>query len=234
VVGAFEERFSPLRLLHEERRGKAHALNRGIAAAQGKYLIFLDQDDEIAAGYFAAMEEALGYFDLVGARVDRDSINPPWARYQGGQTEGLCRRKGCPDFSIGAALGARTEVARAVEFDPTVGVSEDIDFSWRAQERGYRLGFVPDAVLRYRQRDTEKAAFKQGYAYGFAEVLMYVRYRDRGHPRPGVRVVLWTLKSLAGLALRSTRRRERLFLCYWSGIVAGNLAGSAQRRVVYL
>lgn len=234
VVASFADRLPSLRLLQEDRRGKAYALNRAISAARGERLVLLDHDDEIAEGYLVAMYEALEHFDLVGARVDRESINPPWARYQGGQTDSLCRRNGCPDFSIGAALGARTEVARTVGFDPTVGVSEDIDFCWRAQEQGYRLGFVPDAILRYRQRASEKAAFKQGYTYGLAEVRMYIRYRDRGHPRPGPRVVLWTLKSLAGLALHSMRRPERLFLCYWSGIFAGNVAGSVKGRVLYL
>jgi glycosyltransferase involved in cell wall biosynthesis len=234
VVATFSDQLPNFRLLHEDRRGKAYALNRGIAEARGERLVLLDHDDEIAAGYLEAMEKALRQFDLVGARVDRVSINPSWARYQGGQTDGLCKKKGCPDFSIGAALGARAAVARAVGFDPSVGASEDIDFCWRAQERGYRLGFVPDALLHYRQRDTEKAAFKQGYAYGRAEVKMYIRYRDRGHPRHGPRVVLWTLKSLAGLALHSAQRPKRLFLCYWSGIVAGNLAGSVRGRVLYL
>ena len=234
VVDAFRDRLPSLQVLQEDRRGKPYALIRGIAAARAGRLVLLDHDDEIAAGYLEAMEKALGDYDLVGARVDLESINPPWARYQRGQTDGLCRRRGSPDFSIGAALGARAEVARAVGIDPTDGASEDIDFCWRAQERGYRLGFVPEAVLRYRQRDSAKAAFKQGYAYGLAEVRMYIRYRDRGYSRPGPRVVLWTLKSLAGLALRSTRRTERVFLCYWSGIFAGNLAGSLRGRVLYL
>lgn len=234
MVASFSDRLPTLRIVQEHQRGKAYALNRGVAEAQGEALVLLDQDDEIAAGYFEAMQKALEQFDLVGARVDRESINPPWARYQGGQTDGLCRRTGCPDFSIGAALGARAEVARAVGFDPSVGVSEDIDFCWRAQEQGYRLGFVPDAVLHYRQRASAKAAFRQGYTYGLAEVAMYIRYRDRGHPRPGPRVVLWTLKSLARLAVRARRRPERVFLCYWSGILGGNLVGSAKGRVVYL
>ena len=234
LAEAFADRFPSFRLLHEERPGKAYALNRGIDAAKGEVLVFLDHDDEIADGYLEAMEGGLKQFDLVGARVDLDSINPPWARYQGGQTDGLCKKRGRPDFSIGAALGARAVVARAVQFDPEVGVGDDIDFCWRAQERGYQLGFVPGAVLRYRQRDREKAAFRQGYTYGLAEVRLYVQYRARGYPRPGLRVVLWTIKSLALLAFRSNRRPERVRLCYWTGIVAGNLVGSVRGRVLYL
>jgi glycosyltransferase involved in cell wall biosynthesis len=69
VVAAFSDTLPSLRLLREDRRGKAYALNRGIAAARGERLVLLDHDDAIAGGYPEAMENALRHFDLVGARV---------------------------------------------------------------------------------------------------------------------------------------------------------------------
>lgn len=223
-----------LRIVSEPRRGKPHALNRGIAEARGDLILFLDQDDEVTPGYLEEMARALESDELVGARVDLESLNPSWARYQAGQTEALCRRRNCPDYSIGAALGARATVAREIGFSDQVGVSDDIDFCWRALQHGYRLGFVPGAVLKYRQRDEPGKAFRQGFAYGLAEVQMFLRYRDAGHPRPSLRVVLWTLKSLGALALRSASRGSRMRLCFWSGIFAGNIIGSIRWHVVYL
>lgn len=234
IAAEFAGRLPGLRLLSEPRTGKAYALNRAMEAARGSLLVFLDHDDELSEGYLEAMRRGLQRYDLVGARVDRDALNPPWARFQGGQIDGLCTKRGRPDFSIGAALGARAEVARAVHFDPDVGVGEDIDFCWRAQDLGFTLGFVPDAVLRYRQRTTEKAAFRQGYSYGLAEVRMYMRYRRDGYTRPSTRVVLWTAKSLLRLLLRSFQKSERMRLCYWGGIVAGNLTASLRYHVRYL
>lgn len=223
-----------LRTFTEPQKGKPYALNRGIDEARGESLIFLDQDDEVCAGYLEAMARGLARYDLVGARVDFDSMNPSWARYQGGQTEGLARRRGCPNWSSGAALGSKTAVARAIRFRTDNGISDDIDFCWRAQHDGYSLGFVVDAVLRYRQRTEPIDAFRQGYGYGLSEVLTYVNYREHGHPRPGPRVVLWTVKSLLFLLLRWDYRANRLRFCYWVGIFVGHIAGSLRWRVIYL
>lgn len=234
AVQAFGTRLPNLRILNECRRGKPHALNRGIDSATGELLVFLDQDDEITAGYLHAMAKGLAEFDLVGASVDFDSMNPTWARYQGGQTTGLARRRGGLPWSSGAALGVRTEVARQIRFRPDNGISDDIDFCWRAQLVGFSLGFVPEAVLRYRQRATALGAFRQGYGYGLSEVLTYINYRDQGHPRPGIRVVLWTVKSLLLLLCRVDLKANRLKFSYWSGIVSGNVLGSIRWRVLYL
>jgi glycosyltransferase involved in cell wall biosynthesis len=234
VVAGYSSVLPDLRVLSEARPGKAHALNQALSAARGRNLVFLDQDDQIQDGYLQAMASGLERFDLVGARVDRDSLNPPWARFQGGQTDGLCTRTGCPPFAIGAALGTRTKVAQALRFDPDLGASDDIDFCWRAQKEGYRLGFVPDAVLRYRQRSTAREAYRQGLSYGRAEVLIYLRYRSGGHPRKSLRAALWTYKSLLGLLLGSADRTKRTRFCYWSGIVIGKASGSLRARVVYL
>jgi len=234
VARSFRGRLPRLHILCESSSGKAHAVNRGVRAATGRFLLFLDQDDEVAPGYLTAMTSALEEYDVVGARVDRDSLNPPWARYQGGQTDSLCVRRGCPEFSIGGALGARAETLREVEFSPDVGASDDIDFCWRAQAMGFRLGFVPSAILRYRQRSEEASALRQGFYYGRSEVLIYRRYRHVGHPRPSLRVVLWTVKSLLLLVPRSADRGHRMRLMYWSGIFAGNIYGSVRCRVLYI
>jgi glycosyltransferase involved in cell wall biosynthesis len=231
---SFEGRLPHLTVLSEPKRGKPYALNRGIDRARGDALVFLDQDDEVCPGYLEAMVRGLQQDDLVGASVDFDSMNPPWARYQGGQTDGLARRRGCLNWSSGAALAARASVAREIRFRTDNGVSDDIDFCWRAQHRGYSLGFVPAARVRYRQRTRPIAAFRQGYGYGLSEVLTYLNYRAYGHPRPDLKIVLWTIKSLLALALRSYSRAHRLRLCYWSGIVVGNLVGSVRWRVLYI
>lgn len=233
-IESFHGELLNLRVLSEPTKGKANALNRGIAEARGELLLFIDQDDQVAPGYLQAMAQALESHELVGARADMEALNPTWARYQGGQVDGLCTRRDCPDFSVGAALGVRAHVAREIGFSPDVGVADDIDFCWRAQKHGYRLGFAPEAVLRYRQRSTPGAAFRQGVAYGMAEVQMYLRYRTSGFHRPSARVILWTGKSLLLLSLRTRSKAARMRLSFWSGIVAGNIAGSIRWRVLYL
>ena len=43
---------SRIKVLHKENDGQAHARNDGIAASNGKYLMFIDPDDEIKINYY--------------------------------------------------------------------------------------------------------------------------------------------------------------------------------------
>ncbi|MFN0291792.1 glycosyltransferase family 2 protein [Pedobacter helvus] len=50
----------PVKLIkHDKNRGLSAARNTGIDAAQGKYIHFMDVDDEINAGYYSALVEAI-------------------------------------------------------------------------------------------------------------------------------------------------------------------------------
>ena len=50
----------PIKLIrHEQNRGLSAARNTGIDAAQGKYIHFMDVDDEINLGYYKALVEAI-------------------------------------------------------------------------------------------------------------------------------------------------------------------------------
>ena len=51
--------FPYVRLLHQEHQGAAAARNRGIEAATGEYLWFVDADDVLLPGAISAAEEAL-------------------------------------------------------------------------------------------------------------------------------------------------------------------------------
>ena len=61
----------PLRVLHERRRGKSAALNAGIAASSADYIGLIDDDEQIAADWFAVVERTLetGQFDFIGGRA---------------------------------------------------------------------------------------------------------------------------------------------------------------------
>jgi glycosyltransferase involved in cell wall biosynthesis len=53
------ERGEKVRVIHQENRGLPAARNRGAAAAEGEYLVFLDADDWIRPSFVTALHEAL-------------------------------------------------------------------------------------------------------------------------------------------------------------------------------
>jgi GT2 family glycosyltransferase len=67
--------------------------------------------------------------------------------------------------------------------------ANDVEFSWRAQVRGYRLGFAASALSYYRHRTTRRELLRQFYGWGRADAQLYRDFRANGYhraPRSGI------------------------------------------------
>jgi GT2 family glycosyltransferase len=223
-----------------ERSGVSYARNVGVRAAAAPLIAICDADDVVEPGWLEAIVSGLGEADLVGGRVDVDRLNGPQDR---GADEGRPPRDGItkvPGFFpyvVGCNLGMRREAWDTVGgFDEhLVGGGDDVDFSWRAQLAGLRLGFAPDAVVAVRYRRGLGALARQHFSYTLAWVALYRRYRSHGlEPRhPGRAALGW-----ARLALRSWWvLRSRHHRAHWvkeAAVAAGHIVGSIRYRVICL
>ena len=240
VVRAWTGKLPCLRLVDaSECMSTNHARNVGAAAASGELLAFCDADDVATPGWLAALVGALGSYDLVGGRLDDEALNDPVSRAWrvGPGPGGLPSALSFRPYATSANLGVRAEVLRALggwneEF---VRGGTEVEFCWRAQLAGYRLGYAPDAVMQYRYRATRWAFAYQLYRYGRAEVQLYRAFRDRGARRPSVyracRAWAWTMVHLPYL-LRSRTHQGR-----WLRTAAfrvGRLDGSVRFRTLCL
>jgi cellulose synthase/poly-beta-1,6-N-acetylglucosamine synthase-like glycosyltransferase len=167
------------------RPGKSFALNRGIAAAEGRSILVCDADDVPAPGWLAAMGTALETHDFVSARVELRRLNAsPYGIYRpvaestwvlGFAPFALCTAGATMGFNRGVfdALGGFSE-----EVQP-----EDDEFCIRAHLAGYRLVTVPEAVVHYRMRTDLRSIYAQAFQYSRTHVQNAKRYRPLG-PRP--------------------------------------------------
>ncbi len=174
-----------------DRRGAAHARNRGAGEASADRILFCDADDEVHATWVAAMSSALDHHDLVASRFETERLNPPDIRRVHGvhpQSLGLNPYTYPPFLPHAGAggLGVRREVhERLGGFDESLPALEDTDYCWRAQLDGFDLGWEERAVVSIRYPQGSHAAFRQGRSYGEHNVALYARYRDRGMPHLG-------------------------------------------------
>ena len=220
------------------RGGVSHARNAGARAARGDLVLICDSDDVVAPGWIEAMTRAAAEADVLGGSFDEASLNDPVLRgWRDPYPEPLPTVVGFLPFAVGSNFGVRAAVFRALGGwnEEYVGGGDDVEFSWRAQLRGYRLAFVPDAVVRYRYRTGLRPHARQFYAYGLSHAHLYRDFRRFGAKRERLvdvaRDLRWWLRHRRD-HWRSPEGRGK-----WVAVMAlraGRLAGSLRYRTLYL
>jgi len=184
------------------------ARNRGVALADGDLLLFCDADDVADEHWVLSMAQALADLDVVGGALmrDRDTLAVVQGRFFGflpaAQTANLGIRK-----SAFEALGG---------FDPLAQSGEDIAMCWRAQLRGFRFGFAPDAVVLYRRRATEWARAKRTWTQGRWYREWASPFVTFGADPPTIRGALERTLVRAVLPALKHPRRHHAWLALWN------------------
>jgi GT2 family glycosyltransferase len=153
------------------------------------------------------------------------------------------RQVGLPD-TLGFlpwAEGANLAFRRLV-FDQLGGFDEgfraggdEVEFAWRAQLAGFRLGAAPRAVMYYATRQGTLSTFRQFVGYGRGHVRLYLQFASEGMTAPSPRAVMgrwWWLLKHAPLAMMPGESREAL--ARRGGIAVGRALASARLRTLYL
>lgn len=214
-------------------RNRSAALNAGAAASTGDAVVFVDGDDEVAPGYLAALQAALVEHPFVAARLDHESLNPPWLQASRvPQQEVTLPREPQTVWPVagGGTLAVRREALEAVGgFDESMPYAQDTDLCLRLALTGVGLVLVPEAVLRYRYRPTARAIFGQARRYGRGGVALDHRF---GTGRSVVRIGK-RLLGLAALALRLPwcgNRAVRGATAFRAGLLVGWLEAAIWPR----
>ena len=143
------------RLVVVTEKGAGAARNGGVAASRGEILAFIDSDCVAEPGWIAEAVRGLPHFDFIGGRVkvlveDPRHVTPVEA----------FERVFAFDFKTYIEkkrfTGAGNLICSRRVFDDVggfrTGVSEDLEWSRRAQACGFRLGYVPQAIVGHPAR----------------------------------------------------------------------------------
>lgn len=238
AIAPFASRLPGLRVvMADDARGSAHARNVGAKAARGEVLLFADADDVVGVGWLEAMVTALDQHEFVACRMDFEKLNP------GGRARSSIQQTGLQDYTYpdflphaaGGTLGVRRELHEQVGgFDTTMLRLQDTDYCWRIQLAGHDMGFVPDAVIHYRLRETLRDTWRQAFKYGEYNVKLYQLYRNKGMGKLTVRRGLRGWYYLVRQVPRLFRADERGRFVWSTAWRLGRLYGSVRYRVLAL
>lgn len=238
-----------------EKLGQCYARNVGVQAASAPYVALCDADDIVSLNWVDAMFNTLDAADVLATGPLRlNAINPPYTwytnvsqglhadrpkDYDGGPVlVGIIPYLGYLSFAFGCNVGMRRQTFLDLGGmdERHVGGSEDVDFSWRAQESGLHIIENPDATIDYRLRQDIGEIFAQRRRYFRAQLRLWGISRDIGRPVRGMSL-RWAIIATAKLPIEYLRLRRaampaRYAFAFRSGGVVGNLQGQLIERII--
>jgi glycosyltransferase involved in cell wall biosynthesis len=219
------------------RPGPSFARNVGARVASGDKLLFIDADDEVAPGYVAALSDALNTHELVTSRVDSVSLNADWVRTACGSPWQIDCVPIQLDFlpAAGSNVGIRRGLfLRLGGFPEMFAGSEDVAFSWNACLAGAVVHFVPDALYRYRHRETLRSLLRQSSNWGRETVLLFRHYRGHGMPGRSLATAGREWRAVFQGLLCARGRAQSAHYIFRLGYCLGRIHGTIIYRVMYL
>ncbi len=197
-------------------KGAGPNRNAGVAASRGAILAFIDSDCVAEPQWLEKGVEGLSHFDFVGGRV-KVLVDDP-ARMTGEEAfESVFAFDFATYINKKGFTGAGNMLCPRAVFDAvggfSNGVSEDVEWSHRATGKGFRLGYVPEAVVGHPARRNWRdlsAKWRRVNAETY-----------RLHRRNGSGVAAWLARS-ALLAVSSVAHTPKV-------LASANLPGPRER-----
>ena len=179
--------YSSVRLITQANAGPASARNRGAQEAQGTILLFTDDDCVPMPDWLEAMLAPFNDPEVVGAKgVYRTRQKSLAARFVQIEYEDKYRlMAGLPsiDFIDTYSAGFRRErFLEMAGYDTSfpVACAEDIELSYRMSARGWKMTFVPAAIVYHTHPDTFSRYLKKKYKFAFWRVLAVRKNPSKG------------------------------------------------------
>lgn len=169
--------YSNVRLINQANAGPAAARNRGAGAASGEFILFTDDDCVPSPEWLGAMLRPFGDLEVVGAkgayRTRQKSIVARFVQIEYEDRYLKMKRFRDIDFvdtySAGFRRNSFLEMAGYDKAFP-IACAEDAELSYRMSRRGWKMRFVPEAVVYHTHPANLVDYLKKKYKFAFWRV----------------------------------------------------------------
>lgn len=186
IINEYIDKYGIFKLYENPKKTVQHALNIGMRAAVGKYIVRMDAHATYADDYISKCVEYIEKTDAVnvgGPMIAKGktpvqqavaaAYHSPFAL--GG---GKFHIEGYEGYADTVFLGAfKKETMEELNYyDPNLPRSEDDDLNFRIQEKGYKVYITPEIKSVYYPRSSYRALFKQYFEYGEWKVAVIKKH----------------------------------------------------------
>jgi GT2 family glycosyltransferase len=179
--------YSSVRLISQANAGPATARNHGAMEAQGAILLFTDDDCVPMPDWLEAMLGPFNDPEVVGAkgvyRTHQKSLAARFVQIEYEDKYRLMASLPSIDFIDTYSAGFRRErFLEMAGYDTSfpVACAEDIELSYRMSARGWKMKFVPAAIVYHTHPDTVARYLKKKYKFAFWRVLAVRKNPSKG------------------------------------------------------
>ncbi|MBR6104054.1 MAG: glycosyltransferase [Paludibacteraceae bacterium] len=187
VCKKYNERLN-LRYFEKENSGPGQSRNYGAERAEGEYLIILDSDVVLPAGYLQAVDDEL-------TNQPADAFGGPDRAHESfTDTQKAISYSMTSFFTTGGIrggkkkldkfyprsfnMGIRAEVYKKLGGFSKMRFGEDIDFSIRIFKNGCQCRLFPEAWVWHKRRTDFRKFFRQVFNSGIARINLYKKYPE--------------------------------------------------------
>lgn len=178
-----------IKYIKQENAGPSAARNCGAKDAEGQYLFFFDSDCALPSDFFDKIHSSLqkNDYDCFGTKDTAHSFFSPIQKaisysmtsfFTTGGIRGGKEGKMDAFYPRSYSMGVRKSVFDQVNgFAADMRYGEDIDFSLRVKEAGYKIGLVSETFVYHKRRSTFRSFFKQTFCSGTARIDLARRHK---------------------------------------------------------
>ncbi|MCB0253768.1 MAG: glycosyltransferase [Anaerolineae bacterium] len=219
-------------VLRQSQAGPASARNRGALAARGPILLFTDADCRPVPGWIAALLDGFDTPDppagLMGIYcTDQTDLAGRFAQMEFEDRYSRMRQSQQLDVVATYSAAFQRDLFLAEGgFDPGFpkANNEDVEFSYRLSEQGYRMRFVPEAQVYHHHANTWLRYTQLKSGRGYWRTIVYRRYpgkalRDTYTPQVLKLQILLAPLAVVGVVAALLHRRIG-----WTALAAPFLA----------
>lgn len=185
-TGELARRYNGVRLIEVPNGGLAAARNIGASHATGDIIAYTDADVRVDPDWLTYLVKAFEAPEVVAA--GGPNVVPPddpflaqcVARAPGGPTHVMLDDH-IAEHVPGCNLAMRRDALAAIGgFNRTfLRAGDDVDVCWRLQARGWKIAFVPNALVWHHHRASVRAYWRQQVGYGEGEAWLMPYHPDK-------------------------------------------------------
>lgn len=214
VIDLFKETLQ-IRYFYKKNSGQGFSRNYGFERARGEWLIVFDSDCLIPSHYFKVVKEYLDSNPTINAYGGPDRAHDSFTRTQKAISYSMTSF-----FTTGGIRGNKRHIGSFHPRSFNMGISrevfkktqgyilpkkgEDIEFSIRIIEEGFKTALIEDAFVYHKRRTNFGQFFKQLHFFGTARINIFRFYRKElklVHFFPSIFTVGLTLSLIASIIL---------------------------------